>query len=501
MHMIRRFISAFDFLAKSPAPTALDDKSSVGSSVPTWLWLTLGVLLTGLTGNRWNIALLGWVASVPFLMAALRLHGWRGSALLLLTVNVACFLQVLKIITAPLSAPMALMFSVPAGISLWLMLMIWAWIARRLGMVWGVYSFVALVAVGDWMAFALSYSGAWPTSANSQIDNLPLLQLASLGGLSLIAALMALVAGNIFLFINAPIPKAHWRHYAIAAATLIGALGWGAVRLDNLDLGPTIRAGGVVAHLGLGQGMPSAAELAANTEDMFARSDAAAQRGAQIVAWSEAATLVNPDAEAAIRERGSDFARRHGIDFVMAYGVLLQNTPLLIDDKYEWFGPDGAIVEVYRKHHPVPTEPTLKGDAPIRVLARPWGRAAGAICYDYDFPALAREHARGGAGVVMVPGGDWRGIDPYHTLMVRVRAIEGGMSVVRPVRDGTSMMFDAYGRVRASLGAWEVNEGIIVGTVPIQHIKTPYTLLGDWPAAVAAGFLLVALASIARRHL
>jgi apolipoprotein N-acyltransferase len=119
----------------------------------------------------------------------------------------------------------------------------------------------------------------------------------------------------------------------------------------------------------------------------------------------------------------------------------------------------------------VPTEPILKGVAPIRVLARPWGRAAGAICYDYDFPALAREHANGGAGVVMVPGGDWRGIDPHHSLMVRVRAIEGGMSVVRPVRDGTSMMFDAYGRVRASLGAWEANEGIIIGTVPTQQIR------------------------------
>jgi hypothetical protein len=88
-----------------------------------------------------------------------------------------------------------------------------------------------------------------------------------------------------------------------------------------------------VARRGLGPEMPSAAKLSANTEDLFARSETAAQRGAQIVVWSEAATLVNPDAEAAIRVRGSDFARRHGIDFVMAYGVQLQNPPPLIDDK------------------------------------------------------------------------------------------------------------------------------------------------------------------------
>lgn len=474
--------------------------TSLAARMPPWAWLILGIVLIALTGNRWNIALLGWIAPVPFLVAARRMHGMRGAAILFLALNIAFALSVLKIITPPLTAPMALMFSIPAAASLWLLLLVWVWISRRVGTVWGMYGFVALITVGDWIGFGLSYSGAWATSANSQLDNLPLLQLASLGGLSLIAALMAFVAGVIYLLIDSPAPQAHWRHYAIAFAALVGALGWGAVRLDNLDLGPTIRAGGVATHVSLAHGMPSATELAANNDDLFARSEIAAQRGARIVAWNEAATLVNPDGEAALRARGSELARRRGIDFVMAYGVIVQTTPLEIDNKYEWFGPDGASLEVYRKHHPVPGEPSLKGDAPIRVLARPWGRAAGAICYDYDFPALARAHAQGDAGLVMVPASDWRGIDPYHTLMARVRAIEGGMSVVRPVRDATSMMFDGYGRERASLGAWEDNDGIIVGTVPTRHIRTLYTLLGDWPAMIAAGFLLLVLAKALRRR-
>ncbi len=501
MYMISRAISkSFIDSDRSPAKAAQEAGSSLGAQVPTWVWLLFGIVLTGLTGNRWNIALLGWVAPVPFLVAVQRLYGWRGAVLLFLTLNVACALQVLKIITAPLSAPMALMFSMPAAASLWLLLMMWVWICRRLGRVWGLYSFVALMTIGDWFAFAFSYSGAWPTSANSQLDNLPLLQLASLGGLSLISALMALVAGNIFLVVDSPTPKAYWSHYAFMSVVLIAALGWGSMRLDNLDLGPTIRVGGIVTHLGLGKGTPSSERLLANTDDLFARSEVVALRGAQIVAWNEVATLVKPDGEAKLIERGRELARHSGIDFVMAYGVLLRDSPLLIDDKYEWFGPDGEIVEVYRKHHPVPTEPTLKGNAPIRVLQRPWGRAAGAICYDYDFPALARVHAQGGADVVMVSGGDWRGIDPYHTLMVRVRAIEGGMAVVRIVRDGTSMMFDQYGRIRASLGAWEGNEGILIGTVPAQHVKTLYTFLGDWPAVVASAILLVVLAAIVRRR-
>lgn len=66
----------------------------------------------------------------------------------------------------------------------------------------------------------------------------------------------------------------------------------------------------------------------------------------------------------------------------------------------------------YQKHHPVPGEPSIRGTEPLRVLARPYGRVGGAICYDYDFPALAREHARLGADLVVVPSSDWRGIDP-----------------------------------------------------------------------------------------
>lgn len=482
-----------------PAPGTSATEPNLASRLPTGLWLVLGIALTALTGDRWNIALLAWVAPVPFLVAALQLRGVRGGLLLLLALNAGYALQTLKIITAPIVWPLTFVFSIPGATTIWLVMMLWAWIARRLGLVWGLYAFVALMTLADWAGFALTYSGAWAASANSQLDDLPLLQLAAIGGLSLVGALIALVAGNIFLALDSPHPKAHWRHYAVAAAALIAALGWGAIRLDMLELGPTIRVAGVVNHIDVSHGIPKASECGPITEDLFARTEIAARRDAQLVAWNEAATLIAPEAEAAMRARGSELARRHGIDFVMAYGVQLRENPLLIDDKYEWFGPDGSVVEVYRKHHPVPTEPSLKGDAPIRVLDRPWGHAAGAICYDYDFPALAREHARGGAGLVVVPGSDWRGIDPYHTLMSRVRAIEGGMSVVRPARDGTSMMFDPYGRIRASLGAWEENEKIIAGTVPTRQVRTLYAALGDWPALVAGAFLLVALVKAWRR--
>ena len=62
------------------------------------------------------------------------------------------------------------------------------------------------------------------------------------------------------------------------------------------------------------------------------------------------------------------------------------------------------------------------------------------------------------------------------------------------------MMFDAYGRVRASLAAREDNDGILMGTVPTRHIETLYTRLGDWPVALGALFLLAAMVNVVRRR-
>ena len=77
--------------------------------------------------------------------------------------------------------------------------------------------------------------------------------------------------------------------------------------------------------------------------------------------------------------------------------VLIEETPLRLENKYVWFAPNGEVLDTYHKHHPVPGEPSIRGSAPLRTVDRPYGRAAGAICYDYDFPSMAAAHGRLGA--------------------------------------------------------------------------------------------------------
>ena len=47
------------------------------------------------------------------------------------------------------------------------------------------------------------------------------------------------------------------------------------------------------------------------------------------------------------------------------------------------------------------------------------------------------------------------------------------------MRGATSYAFDAYGRVRASMGYFEENERIMIASIPTKQVKTLYRKVGD----------------------
>lgn len=468
---------------------------------PDGALLAIGLVLVAASGYRWGVALFAWIAAVPLLIHAARRPDRRGRLALAGTLLVATSLQAWKMVTPPVPAPMLFIFSVPAAIGAFLLVMGWDVVRRRVGEVAALYAYPAAVALLEWSGYGLSELGTWGSGASTQTDSLALLQLGAVLGVPGIGFLMAWVASGLALLAVADRPVRHARHFVALAAALAVVFAAGSVRLfGELDR-RTARVAAVTTDVGLGeQGLPSDEALAANTEALFERSRVAAVRGAQLVVWNEVATVVRPEGERPLVERGKRFAREHGVDLVLAYGVLLPGDRLFFANKYAFVGAEGEVLEEYEKHHPVPGEPSRRGTAPLRVLDRPYGRVAGAICYDYDFPTMAVAHARLGAELVFVPSSDWRGIDPYHTEIARSRAIEGGFSVVRPVRWASSAAFDPHGRVRGWMSADDESH-VMIATVPIGRVPTLYGRIGDAPVAIAAAYVVaVALSAVRRRR-
>jgi apolipoprotein N-acyltransferase len=454
--------------------------------MPRAAWLLVGILVTFFVGNRYNVAPLGWVATVPWLVYLRQRAGWLDRVLLLAALQVGYFLALFKLVTEPLTVSFAVMFSIPVALSIFALFEVFESMRRRLGDGWGILLFPALTVLNEWLGSYVSPMGSWGSLAYTQIDNLPFLQLASVFGLTGISALLA-ASSAVAAVLMANDQRRRFAP-AVAAVTVLSlaAHGYGAVRIAGNIPGELATVAGVVS-----EALEFRTDDVAEQDALFVASLAAVERGAELVVWNEVATIVSGGAEAAFVERGQQFAREHGVDLVMAFGVP-QDDSNLFANQYVWLTPQGAL-ETYLKHHPVPGEPSIPGDSPLMVHARPYGLAAGAICYDYDFPALGRTHGRLGAGLVVVPSSDWKGIDPYHTWMASVRGIESGFSVVRPVRAATSGAFDAFGRPRATMDYYE-GDRMFIARVPTLRIETIYSRIGDVVPLLA--LLCVALAGV-----
>lgn len=459
-------------------PVAARPATTRAPAIPVAGWLALGILFTALAGNRFNVALVGWVAAVPWLLALRRIEGWRGWLGLLAALQLGTFLNILKIVTAPIPWFFAPMFSIPMALTAFVVYALFEWQRRRLGDGWGLILFPALSVVTDALGAYGSEMGSWGSLAYTQLDNLPLLQVTSVFGLTGVTLLLSGVSALTAVLIARSDRRAWLPHTVALGALVLAVHAWGAVRMDRVLSGPHATVATVTTDVHLTpEGLPSQEVIDRGTDALFDRTAAAVAAGAELVVWNEGATAVTPAQESGFLERAQTFVAALGVDVVFAYIVPLEDGPYRYENKYVWMTPEGPL-ETYFKHHPVPGEGAVPGLEPLVAHERPYGTAAGAICYDYDFPEMGRTHAELDVGLVVVPASDWRGIDPYHSQMAAVRGIEGGFSVIRPVRWATSLATDGLGRVRGS-ASWFEGERVLLARVPTTRIDTIYSHIGE----------------------
>lgn len=165
------------------------------------------------------------------------------------------------------------------------------------------------------------------------------------------------------------------------------------------------------------------------------------------------------------------------------------------------FTPAGNLAGTYRKHHLVPfsERPRYWPGRGCPTFEVGPGRVGLAICYDMNFPEVARNLAGNGAEILLVPwndGGFPGGFSELHRSFAVLRAAENGIPVVVAAETGVSQVVDGRGRVLAEVGAGEA--GVAYAQVPLRTGTTLYTRLGNWFGwlllAVNVGVLVAGLA-------
>lgn len=469
---------------------------------PALLLILACAVLTFANGERTAAAAAAWIGPVLLVRFLRRQPFWRGLLLAFLAGLPVWLLQwsgVFRLHGAELlvtAAVLSLIGLVPYALDRWL--------APRLGQ-WGVLVLPSAL-VGLEFGFTLvSDYGSWGSLAYSQVNLLPLVQAASLVGMWAMTFLIGWAASTANLVWQAPGEPRRWTAAVGAFVVVLAALaGFGLNRLGApAPKSPVIKAASVAAQYDNNRNYDLS--LAPAIEDhLFAQSEQAARAGAQLVVWPEDSFFLPAADEPALIARGQQLARRLGLRLGMSYGVTdlrsspyYRNTSVLI-------GPDGGLLWRYDKRYAVPGH-EARYMAPGRYLNpfvdTSWGRIGGAICFDGDHHDVISRFGEQKAALAILPSDDWPAVVDLHARMVRMRAVEQGVPILRPTMNGRSLALDAHGRILASLGPDAANPKVMSVAIPLGAIPTLYARIGDAFAWACLGALgLLAIVGLTRRR-
>jgi apolipoprotein N-acyltransferase len=426
---------------------------------------------------------LAWAAPIPLLVAVIGAS--RGAALLCGAIAGAASGALMFDYLAQLSGPGPVIVIALLRAAIWAGAALATRAAAQALPAWAaVFVFPALMAGIETLLATVSPHGSAGAFAYSQMDFLPAIQVASLGGAPAITFVVMLFASAVALLLAKRAFTA-----ALAPALIVAAaLGFGYWRLEAEAKSESDHDLAGVALLAADQfeGIPMDWRTVwAGYAPLIER---AADQDYRIVLLPEKiAFLGAQERELAVAQMAEIAARR---DITLIFGADVES-----DDSQRYnrlYAIAGARAPVvYDKRHMIPgLESHFQvgaGSAPLGATSPHFGYA---ICKDMDFPALGRDYA--GAEVVFAPAWDF-GVDAWlHARMAMLRGVENGYAVVRSAREGALTVSDAYGRVLA-----EARSGPLTSFnayVPVEGPgPTLYARIGDvfgWACLALAALLM-----------
>ena len=352
-----------------------------------------------------------------------------------------------------------------------------------------------------WVSYEYLNAVACPHStfgnlAYSQMNFLPVIQIASLTGIWGISFVIFLFAGTLAALLNRRVSAKQRRSLALGVGLILGATFlYCALRLSSRrSSDPT------VAVLLIAKDVPDSAYPGKDAEALALFHEYVDELrritppGTQVIVLPEKIARVSEDALPQVDEMFSHAAADLHSGIVLG---LVRSTASGSFNESRYYSPEGTLQASYDKHHLIPgLEPELPGSART-LVPQPGGAWGLEICKDMDFPALSREYGRDGATLLLVPAWDFRVDGWLHGRMAVLRSVENGVGIARSARNGILTINDNRGRILAEADSSSFTFASAIGTLPSIRESTLYRRLGDWFAwlnlAAFFGILLLSL--------
>jgi apolipoprotein N-acyltransferase len=426
-----------------------------------------------------------WLAPLPILLLAPKLRAWQAFAVALIARTLAAALSfwdyLLQVVKFPVW--LALVTILVPALSFALAVASYRGLLRR-GNPWlAMFAFPVTIVATEYL-FSLS-QGTFLNTGYTQLENLPVLQLATIAGLWGLSFSVNLFPAGLAACISVPV-KTRLRMASALAAYYVCVLSYGVMRLYTAPRASnSVLVGLIETHAGQNIFPQDAPTTMALMQAYASQVKPLVARGAQFIVLPEMTALITDVAVAKV----DAFWQQKALDaHVQILLDLLHITDHGAYNEARLYSATGAIETVYRKHHLVPTwENRTTPGTDISVLSQPAGKIGIEICRDMDYPELARRYANQEVGLVLVPAWDQGlAVDAaWHGHLSLMRGVENGFTIVRDAKVGLLTASDDRGRILAEQSTHSDGSLVTMLTaVPVRHDSTLYQKWGDWFAWV-----------------
>ena len=334
---------------------------------------------------------------------------------------------------------------------------------------WVVYEYVTSL---------VSIHGTIGNISYSQMNFLPILQVAAITGIWGISFSMLFFAAAVAAVLSAAPLKQRLVLACSAVVFFVCVLGYGFWRLAAMPKDSARVKVGLIASDDSDMTASTTDEAQHVFERFGKKMQSLAGQGIQVFVFPEHSGPVTDASEAAADAMLGQQAKQ--MNAYIAVGVD-RITPTLAWNQERLYGPDGTLVGTYNKHHLLPpfenrfTPSTTRTTVPE--TSGKWGLE---ICKDLDFPRLSREYSQDGVGLMLVPAWDFT-IDGWlHGRMAIMRGVEGGFSIARSAKKSIVYATDDRGRILGERETGFAPFTTVITTIPVHHDATLYARLGDW---------------------
>jgi apolipoprotein N-acyltransferase len=420
-----------------------------------------------------------WVAPVPLLLASFHASS-RGERWLLCAVALLIGLSSNFVYYAIFAGRLGAAAIVFLQVLQWSLIVGYTVTIVRRSRHWTtVFAYPLIWAGVDTLISTFSPHGTFGSLAYSQMDALPVVQIAAFAGAPAVVFVISLFASCVAIACYRLAPRLRPAFaYGLPTLLLVAVIVGGAFRLAAAGApAQTVSIGMAAVDAILGPATPRD-KATAVWQAYDAAVVALGAQGARVVVLPEKIDV--KESEPTGRSAAlAEIARRARVYLVVGIGVTTDRGWM----NHAWlFSPTGEMLGFYDKQHLVPgLEREMTPGKEDAVQDIDGHRVGIAICKDLHFASLGRSYGRRGISVMLEPAYDFVR-DAWMTARIAaMRGIESGYAVVHAGRESVLSASDRYGRFLVERRSAPLPGASVIAHVPVAPgAPTPYARLGDW---------------------